>query len=120
PFGENVIEVPAADVCDMEFDCILYQSRENYLLDQYSILSESQRKLPRIYLEHDPPREVPTDTRHVVDDPGMLIVHVTHFNALMWNNNRTAYRVIEHGVLRPQHTYSGELERGVVVINNLA
>ena len=25
--------------------------------------------------EDDPPREVPTDTRHPVDDPGALIVH---------------------------------------------
>jgi ADP-heptose:LPS heptosyltransferase len=28
------------------------------------ILTEAQRRLPRIYLEHDPPREHPTDTRH--------------------------------------------------------
>ena len=57
--------------------------------------------LPRIYLEHDPPREHPTDTRHPVDDPDVLLVHVTHFNDLMWDCGRTPTTVIEHGVIVP-------------------
>src|SRR5581483_3611457 len=49
-----------------------------------------------------------------------LLVHVTHFNALMWDSGRTPTRVIEHGVAIPQGVrYRGELERGLVVINNL-
>src|SRR5688500_4955760 len=55
PFGDNVIEVPAEHVKEVDFDCILFQTRENYQIDQFEILSEEQRKLPRIYLEHDPP-----------------------------------------------------------------
>ena len=62
PFGDNVIEVPAEHVRDMQFDCILFQTNTNYLVDQYEILSEEQQQLPRIYLEHDPPRQHPTDT----------------------------------------------------------
>ncbi len=120
PWGANVIEVPAEDVRNIDFDCVLYQQRKNYLEDQYEILTDAQRMKPRIYLEHDPPREVPTDTRHFVDDPEMLIVHVTHFNQLMWDNNRTPTRVIEHAVLVPPNIrYSGELEKGIVVINNI-
>jgi len=119
PFGENVIEVPAAEVRNIEFDCILYQTNKNYLEDQYEILSESQRELPRIYLEHDPPRQHPTDTPHVVSDPNVLLVHVTHFNRLMWDNNGLRTKVIEHGVITPDIPYSGELEKGIVVINNL-
>ncbi|HEX7048451.1 MAG TPA: glycosyltransferase [Gammaproteobacteria bacterium] len=120
PWGTNVTEIPAEEVCDTDFDCVLYQQRKNYLEDQYEILSDEQRQLPRIYLEHDPPRDVPTDTRHFVDDPTMLIVHVTHFNRLMWDNNRTPARVIEHAVLVPPDArYSGELEKGIVVINNI-
>ncbi len=69
--------------------------------DQYDILSEAQRRLPRLYLEHDPPRESPDDTRHPVDDPDVLLVHVTHFNDLMWDSGRTPTRVIEHGVILP-------------------
>jgi glycosyltransferase involved in cell wall biosynthesis len=120
PWGENVIDVPAEDVKDIDFDCILFQSKKNYLEDQYTILSEEQRKLPKIYLEHDPPREVPTDTKHVVDDVNMLLVHVTHFNNLMWDNNHTPSAVIDHGVMVDGDVkYTGELNKGIVVINGI-
>jgi hypothetical protein len=105
----------------MHFDCVLLQSVQNYVRDQHEVLSPAQRSLPRIYLEHDPPRESVCDTRHVVDDPNVLLVHVTPFNDLMWDPGRTPTRVIEHGVLVPEGIrYSGEIERGIVVVNNLA
>ena len=119
PFGDNVIEIPADEVRLHEFDCILFQTNHNYLVDQFEILSEAQRNLPKIYLEHDPPRQHPTDTKHVVNDPSITLVHVTHFNRLMWDNNDTPTCVIEHGVTMPPVKYSGENERGIVVINNL-
>lgn len=120
-WGDNVHEVAAHRVKDMEFDCILFQSKKNYQEDQYDILSKEQRELPRIYLEHDPPREVPTDTHHIVDDPAILITHVTYFNDLMWNNNHSPTKVIEHGVTIPKGIkYSGELDKGIVVINGIA
>ena len=116
----NLHEIPAHTVRNHRFDCIVFQSRRNYLHDQYEILSSEQQKLPRIYLEHDPPREQPTDTHHIVDDPNVLLVHVTHFNDLMWDSGRTPTRVIEHGVaITPGVSYSGELARGVVVVNGL-
>ncbi|QEC52865.1 glycosyltransferase involved in cell wall biosynthesis [Anseongella ginsenosidimutans] len=121
PWGENVHEVAAGDVRNMEFDCILFQSRKNYLEDQYELLDASQLDLPKIYLEHDPPRESPTDTHHFINDPDALLVHVTHFNKLMWNNNRTPATVIEHGVMIPPGVhYTGELEKGIVVINEIS
>jgi glycosyltransferase involved in cell wall biosynthesis len=47
-------------------------------------------------------------------------VHVTHFNRLMWDNGRTPATVIEHGVPDADGIrYSGELPRGLVVINDL-
>jgi glycosyltransferase involved in cell wall biosynthesis len=121
PWGDNVFDVPVSQVKDMEFDCILFQSKKNYLEDQYQILSPEQRELPKIFLEHDPPREVPTDTRHVVDNPNVLLVHVTHFNNLMWDNNQTPTQVIDHGVVVPEGVhYKGELNKGIVVINGIA
>jgi glycosyltransferase involved in cell wall biosynthesis len=119
PFGGNVIEVPAEEVKYQEFDCILFQTNKNYLVDQYEVLSEQQRKLPRVYLEHDPPWKHPTDARHIVDDPDVQVVHVTHFNRLMWDNHGIRTRVIEHGVTSASLNYSGEIEKGIVVINNL-
>ncbi len=119
-WGDNVHNVSADEVHNLEFDCILFQSRKNYLEDQYEILSEQQRSLPKLYLEHDPPRDNPTETQHVVDDANVLLVHVTHFNDLMWNSGRTPTCVIEHGVMVPSEIrYSGELDRGIVVVNGL-
>jgi glycosyltransferase involved in cell wall biosynthesis len=120
PFGPNVVDVPAEDVRDLDFDCILFQTRMNYLVDQHELLTDSQKKKPRIYLEHDPPQEHPVDQRHWFDDPGALLVHVTPFNALMWDSGRTPTRVIEHGVFVPDGvTYTGERDRGIVVVNHL-
>lgn len=121
PWPENLHEIPADEAAHREFDCILFQSRKNYEVDQYEILSESQRRLPRIYLEHDPPRQHPTDTRHPAADDDLLLVHVTDFNDLMWDNGRTTTHVIEHGVLVPDDVhYTGQRERGLVVVNGLA
>jgi hypothetical protein len=119
PFGNNVIEIPAEQVKDHEFDCILFQTNQNYLADQFEILSDEQRQLPKIYLEHDPPWKHPTNTKHLIDDDKMVLVHVTHFNNLMWDSNNTPTNVIEHGVTDPGALYSGVLNKGLVVINNL-
>jgi hypothetical protein len=117
---DNVIEIDADQVRDLDLDVVLCQSRRNYEQDRFELLSARQRSLPHVYLEHDPPREHPTDTRHVVDDPRALLVHVTHFNRLMWDNGRTPTTVVEHGVAVPsQARYTGELERGLVVVNGL-
>ncbi len=120
PFPANVKEVPAESVRHGDYDCVLFQTRRNYEVDQCEILGERQRRLPRIYLEHDPPRVHPTDTRHWFDEPDGLLVHVTPFNRLMWDSGRTPTRVIDHGVFVPEGvTYTGELGRGIVVINHL-
>ena len=119
PFGANVIEIPAPLVKETEFDCVVFQTKRNYLVDQYSTLSERQRSLPRLFIEHDPPQEIPTDTRHVVNDPNVTIVHVTHFNQLMWDNGISPTVVIDHGIQIRQVQYTGESEKGIVVINNL-
>ncbi len=120
PWPDNIHETPAEEVRHLDLDCVLFQSRQNYLQDQYELLTPAQRALPRIYLEHDPPRQHPTDTPHPVDDPDVLLVHVTHFNDLMWDSGRTPTCVIEHGVVVPDDCrYTGALDRGLVVVNNL-
>jgi hypothetical protein len=117
----NVREVPAEDVRHADVDVVLYQSHAHWLADRHELLSDRQRALPQVVVEHDPPRQSPTDTRHPVDDPGALIVHVTAFNRLMWDNGATPTAVIEHGVAVPDHArYRGGLARGLTVVNDLA
>ena len=119
-WGNNVHDIEASQVSSESFDCILFQSERNYLIDQHEILSKSQKELPRIFLEHDPPQESPTNTQHIVDDPSVLLVHVTRFNQLMWDSNRTPNCAVDHGVLVPPDiAYSGKIPRGIVVVNDL-
>ncbi|MFC4345593.1 glycosyltransferase [Cupriavidus numazuensis] len=120
PWGTNVHEVPWERVAATEFDCVLYQHRSHYELDRQTLLTPVQRNLPAIYLEHDPPQEHPTNSRHPVQDPDVLLVHVTPFNALMWDNGVTPTRVIDHGmVVDPHVRYTGMLARGISVVNHL-
>ena len=120
PFGPNVREVPADQVRGLDLDGVLYQTRTNYEVDGPALLSDAQRRLPAVYLEHDPPQGHPTDTRHWFAEPDGLLVHVTPFNALMWDSGSTPTRVIEHGVFVPDSArYTGELPRGITAINHL-
>jgi hypothetical protein len=120
PWGANVHEVPADHVASQEFDVILFQHKTQWDDDRINLLSDAQRRLPRVYIEHDPPQENPFEQRHWVDDSNTLLVHVTHFNQLMWDSGATPTRVIEHGVIVPDGVrYTGEKERGIVVINHL-
>ncbi len=121
-WGPNVIEVPADEVKNLDLDAIVYQSEKNFTHDQHEILSEDQRLLPRYYIEHNPPQIHPTNTRHPgTADPQVTIVHVTSYNRLMWDNGDNPTVVIEHGVTTPRGiSYTGELPRGVVIINNIS
>ncbi|MDQ7744402.1 glycosyltransferase family 4 protein [Hydrogenophaga pseudoflava] len=121
PWGDNVHEAPLDRLAEMEFDVVLYQARDNWEVDRRRWLSPAQRALPRIVLEHDPPQQHPTDTPHWCTDPAALLVHVTPFNALMWDNGPLAVRVVEHGV-RPlaEPPWRGDVPEGLVVVNHIA
>jgi glycosyltransferase involved in cell wall biosynthesis len=117
---DYVQEVPAELVRDLKLDLIIFQTPKNYLQDQFEILTVEQRRLPKIYLEHNTPKPSPVDTRHPIDDPNMLLVHVTHYNRLMWDNGRTPTVVIEHSVaIDPSIRYSGHSDFGITVINGM-
>jgi hypothetical protein len=120
PWGPNVHDLPVDEASRQSFDCIVFQDDAQYLADQHQFLTAAQRRLPKIYLEHDPPRQRPVDERHIVQERDVLLVHCTHFNRLMWDSGETPTRVIEHGVVAPSARYTGELQRGLVVINNIA
>ena len=125
PWGDNVHDLPVEQAKQQPLDCIAFQDDAQYLSDQHELLTPAQRRLPKIYLEHDPPRGQPVDERHIVQARDVLLVHCTAFNRLMWDSGETPTRVIDHGVIdpalrEPSARYSGELQRGLVVINNIA
>jgi hypothetical protein len=63
PWGANVHDLPVEEAAGQQFDCIVFQDDHQYLEDQHRYLSAAQRRLPKIYIEHDPPRQNPTDRR---------------------------------------------------------
>ncbi|MEU5699174.1 glycosyltransferase [Streptomyces aurantiacus] len=74
--------------------------------------------VPALYVEHNAPHETPDGTRHPLagrDD--IPVVHVTHFNQLMWDNGRAPATVIEHGIIDPGPLWTGEDKRAAVVVN---
>lgn len=121
PWPENLVEVALDDIGHEPLDAVLHQSLGTWRYDRHIVLSPAQRRLPQLYLEHDPPRASPFEMRHPLAGENALLVHVTHFNELMWDNGETPTRVIEHGVtVPPEVRYTGELERGLVIVNDLA
>jgi len=117
---EYVREVPAELVRDLDLDLVICQTPRNYFEDRQEILSVEQRRLPVIYLEHNTPKPHACDTRHPIDDPEVLLVHVTNYNRLMWDNGRTPSLVIEHSVaIDPAIRYNGRRERGITVTNGM-
>ncbi len=121
PWGDNVHEVDADRVSSERFDCVLYQSRTHWQTDRHTVLSEAQRRLPTLVVEHDPPYHDPVMTPHWMDDSRALLIHVTAFNALMWDHGDQTVRVIEHGVVVPPDVrYRGDRPCGIMVVNHLA
>jgi hypothetical protein len=121
PWPDNLVEVPLDEIRHEPLDAVLHQSLGTWRYDRRIVLSPAQQRLPQLYLEHDPPRASPFEMRHPLAGEDVLLVHVTHFNELMWDNGGTPTRVIEHGAaVSPEVEYGGELDRGLVIVNDLA
>src|SRR3954447_23628929 len=52
PWGDNVHDMPISAVRAENFDCMVSEAGSHYRDDQHVYLSEAQRRLPRIHLEH--------------------------------------------------------------------
>ena len=113
---KNVIETNVAVIKDLPLDCILFQDEHSYQTTQYEVLSPQQRELPKIYVEHNPPKQHPTNAKHWVEDIDVQLVHVNHYNALMWDNNGVPVSVIENGVPESHASFTGEKACGLVVL----
>jgi Glycosyl transferases group 1 len=114
----HVRELPPDALREEPFDVVILQRPHELELAERWLGRRPGRDLPAIYVEHNAPQGRIADMRHPVagrDD--LLLVHVTHFNALFWDADGTAQTVIEHGIVDPGERYTGELARAAVVIN---
>jgi hypothetical protein len=117
--ADRVSELPPEALRDEDFDAVVLQRPHEleHLAEQW-LGRRPGADVPAVYVEHNAPQGRIADMRHpAADREDLLLVHVTHFNALFWDAGSTPTRVVEHGVVDPGHRYSGELPRGAVVIN---
>lgn len=114
-------EIPADALHDAEPDVVVLQRPEELELAQRWLGRRPGRDIPAVYVEHNAPREGAATTRHpLADRDDIPLVHVTHFNALMWDNGRAPTRVVPHGIVDPGPRYTGEIPHGVALINEPA
>ncbi|MFE6281660.1 glycosyltransferase [Streptomyces sp. NPDC057877] len=111
---DSVVELPPERLRDADIDVVVLQRPHELALVEAWL----GRRPPLVYLEHNAPHGEVPDTRHpAAGIPGVTLVHVTHFNRLMWDNGTTPTEVIEHGVVDPGQRWTGELPRAAVVVN---
>jgi hypothetical protein len=117
---ESVTELPPERLAAEPFDAVVLQRPHELerLAQEWLGGRMPGRDVPAVYVEHNAPQGRIAEMRHVAADrPDLLLVHVTHFNALFWDAGSTPTRVIEHGIVDPGHRYTGALPRAAVVIN---
>ncbi|HEY6745955.1 MAG TPA: glycosyltransferase [Mycobacteriales bacterium] len=114
----RVREVTPAELATEPVDVLVLQRPRDLELARQWL---GDRRIPAVYVEHDCPRGDVPHTRHpLAGRSDIPIVHVTHFNALMWDSGRAPTEVIEHGVVDPGPLWTGELERIGIVVNDPA
>lgn len=114
-------EVTPGQLRAQDVDVVVLQRTRDLELVREWLGREPGRDLPAVFLEHNAPDGGVPDTRHpLADRDDVPIVHVTHFNALMWDSGRAPTTVIEHGVVDPGPLWTGELARSAIVVNDPA
>jgi Glycosyl transferases group 1 len=114
----STVEVPPERLRDEDIDVVILQRPHEERLVEEWLGRRPGVDVPAVYVEHDAPwGDVPLTRHPMADRPEILLVHVTHFNRLMWDNGRTPTRVVEHGIVDPGPRWTGEIERTAVVVN---
>lgn len=114
----NVRELTPEQLADADVDVVVLQRPHEEQLAELWLRRGLGDRIPIVYVEHNTPRADAPTTRHpMADRRDVRLVHVTHFNDLMWDAGKTATTVIEHGVVDPGARYTGELARVGVAVN---
>lgn len=114
----SAVETAPEQLADEPVDVVVLQRPEELELARRWLRRTPGRDVPAVYLEHNAPTGPAASSRHpAADRDDLTLVHVTHFNALMWDVGRTRTRVVEHGIVDPGYRYTGALDAAAVVIN---
>jgi glycosyltransferase involved in cell wall biosynthesis len=116
---EAVREVTPEQLRTADLDLVVLQRPHELELARSWTGREPGADVPAVYVEHNAPDGTATGTRHpLADRTDIPLVHVTHFNRLMWDSGRAPVTVIEHGIIDPGPLWTGEEPRAAVVVND--
>ncbi|TNH26145.1 glycosyltransferase family 4 protein [Micromonospora orduensis] len=118
PWPDTAIEVSPDELPGTDVDLVILQRPEEIDLAEQWLGRRPGRDVPAIYVEHNTPKGDVPNTRHPMagrDD--LLIAHVTGFNQIFWDTGASRTTVVDHGIVAPAVSYTGELDRLAVVIN---
>jgi hypothetical protein len=114
----SVREVSPAELGDTEVDIVVLQRPEEFDLVHRWLGRRPGADVPAVYVEHNTPKGPAVTTRHpLAEQTAVPLVHVTHFNGLVWDTGECPTTVISHGVVDPGFRYTGTLPRAAVMIN---
>jgi glycosyltransferase involved in cell wall biosynthesis len=115
---DSVLEMSPEQLRHEDVDVVVVQRPHEVGLAEGWLGRRPGRDVPAVYVEHNTPKGEILAARHpLADRDDLLLVHVTHFNRLFWDNGRAPTTVIEHGVVDPGPQYTGEVLRAAVAIN---
>ncbi|RJU03111.1 glycosyltransferase family 1 protein [Arthrobacter frigidicola] len=115
---DSVREVEPGQLAGQDIDVVVLQRVEEIAECERLLNRTPGRDLPAVYLEHNTPKgDVPSALHPLAGQDLIPVIHVTHFNELIWDNGMARTTVVEHGIVDPGPLYTGELEQLGVVIN---
>jgi hypothetical protein len=119
PWPDSVREVSPEELVGTPVDVVLLQRPEEWELAERWLGRRPGVDVPVVFVEHNTPKQgdVPCSRHPMADRDDLTLVHVTHYNELIWDNGSTRTEVVEHGIPDPGAIYSGELPRIATAIN---
>ncbi|MFI6234269.1 glycosyltransferase [Micromonospora sp. NPDC050784] len=118
PWPDSAVEVTPEELPGADVDLVILQRPEEIDRAEEWLRRRPGRDLPAIYVEHNTPKGDVPNTRHpMADRDDLLVAHVTGFNQIFWDTGATRTTVVDHGIVAPSASYTGELDRLAVVIN---
>ncbi|HEY0937059.1 MAG TPA: glycosyltransferase [Trebonia sp.] len=115
----SVTEVTPEQLRDTPVDVVVLQHPGELPLATRWLGRRPGQDLPAVYVEHDAPAGPAADTPHpLTGADGIMLVHVTRFNALYWDCGGRPVTVIEHGIPDPGARWTGDVARAAVVVND--
>jgi glycosyltransferase involved in cell wall biosynthesis len=114
----SVVEVPVEELAGAGVDVVVLQRPHELELFERWTGRRPGVDVPAVYVEHNTPVGHAVASRHpLADQSAIPVVHVTHFNALVWDCGSAPTVVVEHGIVDPGYRYTGARGSVAVVVN---